>query len=65
MVRKRALIISINPLLFQFKTQEFQAEMKSLLLMIFGNQEDKPSQEIFQKVSWKILVPREENIHGT
>ena len=51
MVRKRALIISINPLLFQFKTQEFQAEMKSLLLMIFGNQEDKPSQEIFQKQS--------------
>ena len=51
MVRKRALIISINPLLFQFKTQEFQVEMKSLLLMVFGNQEDKPSQEICQKQS--------------
>ena len=49
MVRKRALIISINPLLFQFKTQEFQVEMKSLLLMVFGNQEDKPSQEICQR----------------
>ena len=49
MVRKRALIISINPLLFQFKTQEFQAKMKKLLLMAFGNQEDKPSQEICQR----------------
>ena len=31
--------------------QEFQAEMKHLLLKIFGNQEDKPSQEICQKAS--------------
>lgn len=28
MVRKRALIIRIIPLLFQFKNQEFQAKMK-------------------------------------
>ena len=27
-------MIRINPLLFQFKTQEFQAEMKKLLLMV-------------------------------
>ena len=44
-------MIRINPLLFQFKTQEFQVEMKSLLLKDFGNQEDKPSQEICQKQS--------------
>ncbi len=42
-------MIRINPLLFQFKTQEFQAEMKKLLLKAFGNQEDKLSQEICQK----------------
>ena len=51
MVRKRALMIRIIPLLFQFKTQEFQAEMKILLLMVFGNQEEKLSQGICQKQS--------------
>ena len=44
-------MIRINPLLFQFKTQEFQAEMKILLLMVFGNQEEKLSQGICQKQS--------------
>ena len=33
--------------------------------MTGGDQPDELSQEIFQKVLWKILVPREENIHGT
>ncbi len=44
-------MIRIIPLLFQFKTQEFQAEMKILLLMVFGNQEEKLSQGICQKQS--------------
>ena len=44
-------MIRIIPLLFQFKTQEFQAEMKILLLMVFGNQEEKLSQRICQKQS--------------